>query len=76
MDMKTCNLTEDLAQVRSKWKNRIHGANPSQLGQGLDDNDDFKISSKPNVNNFFSYSFILNVNIFLYFTATSHQLQK
>ena len=29
IDLKKCNLSEDLAQDRSKWRNIIHIANPN-----------------------------------------------
>ena len=40
IDLKKCNLSEDLAQNRSEWRNRIHIANPTYLGQGSNDDDD------------------------------------
>ena len=32
IDLKTCNLSEDLVQDRLGWKNRIHAANPNIVG--------------------------------------------
>ena len=39
IDLKKCNLSKDLAQNRPEWRNRILVANPTQLGQGFDDDD-------------------------------------
>ena len=39
MNMKTCNLSEDLAQDRSYWTNKIYVADPTQLRQGFNDDD-------------------------------------
>ena len=35
IDMKKCNLSEDFAQDRSKWRNRIRLANPNIVGTRL-----------------------------------------
>ena len=35
IDLKKCNLSEDLAQDRSEWRNRIHIANPNIVGTRL-----------------------------------------
>ena len=40
INMNKCNLLEDLAQDRSEWRNKIHVATPTQLGQGFNDDDD------------------------------------
>ena len=35
IDMKKCNLSEDLAQDRSKWRNIIRVADPNIVGTRL-----------------------------------------
>lgn len=40
VDLKICNLSKDIAQARSKWRNKIHAADPTRIGQGFDDDDD------------------------------------
>ena len=40
LDLKKCNLCKDLARDRLEWRNRIHVADPTQLGQVFDDDDD------------------------------------
>ena len=35
IDMEKCNLSEDLAQDRLEWRNRIHVANPNIVGAWL-----------------------------------------
>ena len=35
IDMKKCNLFEDLTQDRSEWKNRIRVADPNLFGTRL-----------------------------------------
>lgn len=34
LDLKKCNLYEDLAQDRLEWRNKIHGANPNIVDDG------------------------------------------
>ena len=40
LDLKKCNLSKDLAQDRTEWRNKIHVADSTELGQGFDDDDD------------------------------------
>lgn len=40
LDLKKCNLSEDLAQDRSEWKNRVYVVNPNKIEKGFDDDDD------------------------------------
>ena len=35
IDLKKCNLSEDLAQARSEWRNKIHVADPNLVGTRL-----------------------------------------
>ena len=35
IDMKTCNLSEDLAQDKSEWRNTICVADPNTVGTRL-----------------------------------------
>lgn len=37
LDLRKCNLPEDLAHDGSKWWNRIHVDDPTLLGQDFDD---------------------------------------
>ena len=39
IDLKKCNLFKDLTNDKSDWRNIIYVANPTQLGQGFDDDD-------------------------------------
>ena len=40
IDLKKCNLSKDLAQASSEWRNKIHVADPNIVGQGFDGDDD------------------------------------
>ena len=41
IDLKMCNLSEDLAQDRSEWRNKIHVVDHNTGGTNDDDDDDF-----------------------------------
>lgn len=36
LDLKRCNLFEDLASDTLEWRNRTHVATPTELGQNFD----------------------------------------
>lgn len=53
-NLKKCKPSMDLAQDRSKWSNKIHITNPTWLGQGYDDDDDYYLKIFY-TNNFLKY---------------------
>lgn len=40
LDLNECNLSKDLIQDRSEWKNKIFVSNPKQFDQPYDDDND------------------------------------
>lgn len=64
---KVYNLTEDLAQDRLEWQNRIHVTDPNKVGRGFD-NDECHFR---NSFDFLYFSFFKNVLNFFGFLIDS-----
>ena len=39
IDLKKCNLSKDLVEDRSEWRNKINVVDPHIVAQGFDDDD-------------------------------------